>query len=70
MVCGVTMGITWNTRNRVARTTPKAAVGGDPGQDYQQTTMKQGAKVDTQLARAAKDLPSHSRQHRFHVYVC
>lgn len=28
MVCGVTMGITWNTRNRVARTTPKAAVGG------------------------------------------
>lgn len=28
MVCGVTMGITWNTRNRVACTTPKAAVGG------------------------------------------
>lgn len=44
--------------------------GGDPGQDYQQTTMKQGAKVDTQLAQAAKNLPSHSRQHRFHVYVC
>lgn len=50
---------------------PKGGSGGTQDRTIsRRPCTKQGAEVDTQPAQAAKGLPSHSRQHRFHVYVC